>query len=471
MAEMTKMGEVAKVIEVDVAVEVPEMHKPTKKVHFKSDSELLEIHIIECREPRGEHDRLERKHDVPKEIDEADILDGVPPLFRCKSKKEVRAVLLAGDGNITDIYGGYNALQWYCNAKSTSPSIIREFLHWEIDIDALDQQDHTQGPIIRHTALGFACRNANVKAVEVLLQYGANPRGPRSAGGRDAFPSHDHHGNPIYYPSPLQSLLCQPIHRPRPGRCPWSFHLSNVDDDKDDYLDDDDPEKLPQFRSLAKYYDCSVCTADRSIWAPLPEKTVEGQLTAHGRRRRGYLSQIPLLGKRMRKCLQLLIDCDSFYRPNTFPQSDDPNLLSTVNRFLKTFWQIYLPLVVAPEPLPKPYVRQIFEPFGEICDLLAESAGYKEAKGAVPGKRGRDRLIELILDHPEVSSFKAILPPHAQKEVDKLLFSNAPSTDNRTAHVAVSPNEGRKRRSKLYNRARVFVDTFDGDPYVNLRVK
>ncbi|KAI0102878.1 hypothetical protein GGR51DRAFT_562081 [Nemania sp. FL0031] len=176
------------------------MHQPNtssrrapKRVHFKRDSvleEVIEHPQSQTRHYHGRQDQLRKSQqerslqrkgtlssNEPKRTNKTLTLVRVPPLFRCASQEEIQDVLKAGKGAVTDVFQGFNALHWYCNAKSTSPSIIQELLRQGIGINDLDQQTRTQGPIIRHTALGYACRNANVKAVHTLLQNGADPHG------------------------------------------------------------------------------------------------------------------------------------------------------------------------------------------------------------------------------------------------------------------------------------------------------
>ncbi|KAI1430029.1 hypothetical protein F5Y12DRAFT_793183 [Xylaria sp. FL1777] len=412
-----------------------------KRVHFKRDSILEDVRIIETQQPypqhhqqhqnqqqeRTRHRQRKLPHDVPKGKDKALDLDGIPPLFRCKSRSEIRNVINAGKGTIADIFQGYNALHWYCNAKSTSPGIIQQLLHFGIDIDAVDKRTHTRdGPIIRHTALGYACRNANVKAIHTLLRNGADPCGLAKA----ELPKKDIRGIPIVYPSPLQELLCQPIHGPRPGKCPWTYHLSEEDEEKDGYLDENDPERLPEFRALTRLSRvpsenqplCQSCAADFHIWEPWP-KTEEERTTARERRQACYDNQITLLGNRLKTCVQLLLNYNNSDPPIAFPERDDPHLWPGLDYLLETFWRFFYPLAIcgvgpeaisiedfpaSPEQLSRVLSRPVFAPFGDICDMLVESAGYDDDEGsAIEGEaRGANRLISLIAGHPEFSSFR-----------------------------------------------------------------
>ncbi|KAI0486454.1 hypothetical protein F4859DRAFT_528188 [Xylaria cf. heliscus] len=423
--------------------------KENKRVHFKRDSILEDIRIIESREHKQQrnHQERERQHQIqqqertlkqegtqshtrPKGNDKALSIDDVPPLFRCKSSGDISDVIKSGKGAIADVFRGHNVLQWYCNAKSTSPGIIQELLRRGVDINALDQRTQkSRGPVIRHTALGYACRNANVKAVHTLLQNGADPRGPtKSATSSSRLPEQDVYGNPIVYPSPLQELLCQPIHGPRPGRCPWKYHLSEEDEEQDNYLDEDDPEKMPVFRALPGLPDapseygpiCCLCAADFHIWEPWPE-TEEDKIAARERRRACYYGQIRRLGARLRACVQLLLDYGCSEPPVAFPQCDDPHLWSGVDYLLETFWHFFRPLAIcegmtvfpekdslvriSPEFLSRIPARPVFSLFGEVCDMLLESAGY-EAEGTIGATRGLDRLIRLIAEHSEFSAFR-----------------------------------------------------------------
>ncbi|KAI0877599.1 hypothetical protein GGS24DRAFT_497742 [Hypoxylon argillaceum] len=423
-----------------------QLRRVPKRVHFKSDSVLEEVRVIEYPEseqehrhqPRGQKQKNQQECSLqnkaflpqnrPKVPGKAPNLDSISPLFRCKSREELRDVLKAGNGAIADVFRGFNALHWYCNAKSTSPGIIRELLDQGIDINALDQRTRARGPVLRHTALGYACRNANVKAVHTLLQNGADPRGiVRSGTGSKAVPEKDSRGISIVYPSPLQELLCQPTHGPRPGRCPWIYHLSEQDEERDGYLDEDDADATPEFRALAGLADggddddrpvCWACAADYHIWEPWPATEAE-RLSARERRRSCYRSQILRLGNRLHACVQLLLDydCGSADPPAVaFPRCDDPRLWSGLDCLLETFWRFFYPLAVCevmgssserppPAYLSHPLSRPVFSVYGEICDMLLESAGYG-AKGAMDGMRGQERLISLIAEHAELSSFK-----------------------------------------------------------------
>lgn len=220
-----------------------------KRVHFKPYSDLEDVRMIENRESLQQHHHHRRDssqqentlfHHNQIKGDQAINLEGVPSLFRCKSREEIVNVIKTGKGAIADVFRGYNALHWYCNAKSTSLGIIQELLHRGIDINAVDQRTRTRGPIIRHTALGYACRNANIKAVRTLLQNGADPCGLGTSAQLMGLPKQGVHSNQIVYPSSLQELLCQPTNGPRPGRCPWIYHLSEADEEEDSYLDEDE---------------------------------------------------------------------------------------------------------------------------------------------------------------------------------------------------------------------------------------
>ncbi|GAP83482.1 hypothetical protein SAMD00023353_0201520 [Rosellinia necatrix] len=459
-----------------------------KRVRFKRDSILEEVRIIGGRkseqqpycqqqEPQQQpQQQVQDARPVPRQGDlrscrksegRANALnfDGVPPLFRCKSSEGIRKVIRAGKGAITDVFRGYNALHWYCNAKSTSPGIIRELLRRGIDINALDQRSPARrgGAIIRHTALGYACRNANVKAVHTLLQNGADPRGEPSPSLSPSpkLPREDRHGSPIVYPSPLQELLCQPVHGPRPGRCPWVYHLSELDEETDAYLDDDDDDNdddnpetetpHPAFRALPPLPDipshagsrpvCGECAADYHIWEPWPATEAE-RLSARARRRARYHAQIRRLGQRLRACAQLLLDYDLHRRsdpttttttttittttatantiiitPSGFPASDDPLLWPALDLFLETFWRVFYAVSVCEGDDSD---RATFALFGDVCDLLLESAGYSgapatttttttaAAAAATKGGniRGLDRLVALVVWNAQFAAFR-----------------------------------------------------------------
>ncbi|KAI0974288.1 hypothetical protein F4678DRAFT_370162 [Xylaria arbuscula] len=407
-----------------------------KRVHFKRDSILVDERIIESQGPYLQQHNQQQKlqhhvldyggtlsHNGLGAKDTSLDLDSIPPLFRCKSHTEIRHVINTGRRTIADIFRGYNALHWYCNAKSTSPGIIQQLLYRGIDINALDQRTHARaGYVIRHTALGYACRNANVKAIHTLLRNGADPCGA-------GVTKKDSRGKPIVRPSPLQELLCQPIHGPRPGQCPWTYHLSEENEERDAYLDENDPERLPELRTLthlsaASLKDeplCLHCAADFHIWEPWPT-TEEEKAARRERRQSCYAKQITRVGKRVQTCVQLLLNYNNNSDPPlaSFTERDDPHLWSALDYFLETFWRFFYPSAIcgsthsacsstrefpsSPEHLSHVLSQDVFSPFGDICDMLIESAGYEgEQKDGV---RGTHRLVSLIAAHPEFSSFR-----------------------------------------------------------------
>ncbi|KAI1299103.1 hypothetical protein F5Y03DRAFT_408865 [Xylaria venustula] len=404
-----------------------------KRVHFKRDSTLIDERIIGSQGPYLQwHDQQQKlqhrplghrgtlSHNGLEGKDTALDLDSIPPLFRCKSYTEIRHVINTGRGTIADIFRGYNALHWYCNAKSTSPGIIQQLLYRGIDINALDQRTHSRaGYVIRHTALGYDCRNANVKAIHTLLRNGADPRGLARAGlaGNDA------HGKPIVHPSPLQELLCQSVHGPRPGRCPWTYHLSEEDEERDGYLDEDDPERLPELRTLSGMLSknqrlCQNCAADFHIWEPWPT-TEEEKVARRERRQSCYSEQITRVGRRLQTCVQLLLNYNCSGPPIPLNKCDDLHLWSAIDYFLETFWRFFYPFAIcestsphsstgefpsSPQHLSHVLSQDVFSPFGDICDMLIEVAGYEGEKEGEA--RGTKRLVALIAKHPEFSSFR-----------------------------------------------------------------
>ncbi|KAI8635451.1 hypothetical protein F5Y19DRAFT_482674 [Xylariaceae sp. FL1651] len=428
---------------------VVRLKRAQKKVQFKRDSILEEVRVFSNQEYQQpppppppppspppqqsiqNEDPISRNK--PKGKGKALNISDIPPLFRCKSGAEVHDILRAGRGSIADIFQGYNALHWYSNAKSTSPSVIHALLRAGIDIDAVDRRSHVhgRGPVIRHTALGYACRNANVKAVHVLLQHGASPSGlaarAEQTPSSSPLPRRDKDGGgPIVYPSPLQELLCQPIHGPRPGRCPWTYHLSEDDEEQDGYLDEDDESTLPEFRALPGLTGvpaddrpvCQECVADYHILEPWPTTEAE-KVAARERRRSRYYAQIQRLGSRIQRCVQLLLDHSCSDPPILLRDDDDPHLWSGMDYFLETSWRFLGPLAVCwreegvvDKEVQTPLGRllhipsqAVFSPFGEVCDMLLESAGY-EGKRAGNGARGQERLVSLIATHPDFGSFK-----------------------------------------------------------------
>ncbi|KAI0515226.1 hypothetical protein F5B22DRAFT_646802 [Xylaria bambusicola] len=350
-------------------------------------------------------------------------IEELPPLFRCKSYIEVRNVINTGKGAVADIFRGYNPLHWYCNAKSTCPKIIQQLLQSGIDINAVDQRPHNRnGPVIRHTALGYACRNANVKAVHTLLRNGADPSGLAKLD----LPKKDTDGNEVVYPSPLQELLCQPVHGPRLGKCPWTYHLNDEDEEKDGYLDEEDPERLPEFRRIAAGPSentplCELCADNYHIWDPWPENEEE-RLAARERRQSCYYGQLIRLGNRLKTCVQLLLNYNLSDPPVSFPECDDPNLWSGIDLLLETFWRFFYPIALcessrgtslkrdfpeSPGQLTRIISKTVFAPYGEIGDMLVETAGYNGEGWAFRGEaRGTNRLVSLISIHPNLESFR-----------------------------------------------------------------
>lgn len=261
------------------------------------------------------------------------------------------------------------------------------------------------------------------------------------------------------YPSPLQELLCQKMQGPHPGKQAWTYHLSEEDEEKDAYLDDEEWDRLPEFRSLVGVvmtipptsipalnpeeeeeveeeeggkrssvylpHDrtwCTECAADYHIFEPWPESEEE-EAGARERRRARYFMQVERVGRRMQICAQLLIDYHCTEPATPLCEGDDSRLWSTFDCFQATTWRFLGPLAVCwreehtkEEDLRMPMGRvlhlpslAVFPSFGDLCDMLLESAGYAE-KGMVlveGGKatRGWDRLVTVISQHPELAAF------------------------------------------------------------------
>ncbi|KAI0817643.1 hypothetical protein GGR55DRAFT_693844 [Xylaria sp. FL0064] len=319
-----------------------------RKVHFKND---INVRVTSAQEPVWQHQeqRDERRHRAKSPRSILTVKDGepglncIPSLFRCTSHTQIRMVISKGHGSITQIFRGYNALHWYCDAKSTSPAMIRELLDLGIDINAVDERPHTHsGPVVRHTALGYACRNANVEAIRTLLECGASPCGL----GRSDVPKTDIHGRIIVYPSPLQELLCQPIQGPGERR-PWTYHLSkdHLNEIADD-PDDDDSGKLPEFRSLGRLSAaatfCQDCARNFQHVGEAP-LTTEATPAREGRQA-DYQKQIKHLGKRLKVCVAVLLTHDRSDLPIYFAASDDIRLWPALDYLLATFWCFFSPL-------------------------------------------------------------------------------------------------------------------------------
>ncbi|KAI0390521.1 hypothetical protein F5Y17DRAFT_444172 [Xylariaceae sp. FL0594] len=407
---------------------------------------------------------------------------------------------------MTDVFQGYHALQWYCDARTSSPVMHSMLIKLGIDVDAVDQRadPHSlsshpcgcRGPaiVVRRTALGCACRNANVKAVSTLLQHGAEARGiapvmkkqqtRRGKGGQHRLRRGERRNaaqdeTQAVYPSPLQELLSQEMHGPHPGKHVWKYHLSESDEERDAYLDEDEyGDGLPMLRSLMSSHSyshdgkvpassssysitnafsnpgrnrnlknsmtssqvqqrkdhdgtwCAECATDYRIWEPWPESEFEEAL-ARERRRARYFAQVERTGRRMHRCAQLLVDYHCPLPPTPLSEGDDEDYDddSAFDCFLKTVWRFLGPLAVcwrettasreggggaglgahdtALDRIMNLPSTATFPPFGDLCDLLLESAGYAE-KGSVASlllaqgrmTRGWERPVMLIAQHP-----------------------------------------------------------------------
>ncbi|KAI0594087.1 hypothetical protein F4775DRAFT_606810 [Biscogniauxia sp. FL1348] len=331
-----------------------------KNVHFATGRDLERVKIFDTTKAVTHNEPEER---LPT--------SQVPLLFRCKSGTELIQLVEAGRAHISETYRGYNALHWHCNARSTRPSLIEALVvRLGMDIDAVDQRARAHGPVMRHTALGLACRNANVQAVRALLRLGASL-------DRAALPTHDPAtGQRLLYPSPLQVLLCQPIHA-----CPWTYHLT----------EDEDAPPQPV---------CPECTRGYHIWEPWPASERDA---AH--RQRCWLTQIGRVGARLRRCAQLLVVDYGGVR-----EGDDPHLWTALEFLLETAWRFLGPVCGRRDEdsrLPTEMEMPFLRPFGEICDLLLEVAGYEaEGPAAAMQARGQQRLVALIAQHPDFERFQ-----------------------------------------------------------------
>ncbi|KAK6864585.1 hypothetical protein PG990_005978 [Apiospora arundinis] len=222
----------------------------------------------------------------------------IPRLFLCMNGNEVNDAIALHGANIKELFLGYNALQWHCDALSTSPSTIRALVKHGIDVNELDQHklsktapasaDKIQHPPSeRRTALGYACCNGNVKAVRTLLELGANPMGNLGPIGKLLRPQpseqededDDTTPRPIY-PSPLQDLLSQRIEGPT-GYCPCKVHMSHENTTNDSTDDDVD---LPALQGMYRMYgsvdqkpECGPCST-----AYIDERYKEGYRSRGG---------------------------------------------------------------------------------------------------------------------------------------------------------------------------------------------
>ncbi|KAK8114568.1 hypothetical protein PG999_006637 [Apiospora kogelbergensis] len=172
---------------------------------------------------------------VPRDLRFTDF----PAIFLANSGDEVDNYIVKRGDDVHEIFMGYNALQWHCDAVTTSPSTIRALVKHGIDINALDHHklpnpaaasaDECQHPpVARRTALGYACCNGNVKAVRTLLELGADPLGDPSRLPTDVS-LREKHGDDTpgsVYPSPLQDLLSKQISGPT-GVCPNKVHMDS----------------------------------------------------------------------------------------------------------------------------------------------------------------------------------------------------------------------------------------------------
>ncbi|KAI1497222.1 hypothetical protein F5X99DRAFT_397707 [Biscogniauxia marginata] len=400
---------------------VPQFYKKAvkhkKNVRFAAGNDLEIVKVFDLRKAVTHREPVKRH-----KANGSPRIDKIPPLFRCKSGKEIIQLVEDRCANISEIYQGYNALHWYCNAKSTSPSLIEALIGLGIDINDVDQCHRVRSPIMRHTALGFACKNANVKAIHTLLQLGASPLGLE----RKTLPKYDSSsGKRLLYPSPLQVLLCQPINGPRPA-CPWAYHLTEEDEENNSYLDEENAAEMPEFRPTLKLPGiapeekviCQECTQGFHIWEPWPSSEEE-MMASRENRRWCWYNQIMRVGARLQKCTQLLLDYSVSEPHRPLCEGDDAHLWSSLDYFLETSWRFLSAMAVCwreggvtDEEVDTCWGRLAgvpedvaFPPFGEICDMLLNTAGYN-AEGPAVQARGQQRLVALIAQHPDFEHFK-----------------------------------------------------------------
>ncbi|KAK8049642.1 hypothetical protein PG994_011372 [Apiospora phragmitis] len=376
-------------------------------------------------------------------------LDEIPSLFLATSGEEVHDAIFDDGGNAYEIFMGYNALQWHCDAPSTSPSLIWALIEFGIDIDALDQHKLPPNsaaeypPIARRTALGYACCNGNVKAVRTLLMLGANPIG--SSGSLELpFGSLQigDQGNPTAhptYPSPLQDLLSQRIGGPT-GVCPFSVHLEHINAAADDNEDDVDVSyhqilhgRRQRYGSDIPQRECKHCSFGFNVH--VAERLDAAERLSQTARAQGiYAEQVKLASMRILKCGKLLLE---YINHTQLSQGHDANLPSPMDCLLRSVWHFLGPTMLCwrdhfaqsfygldtatlsrkelvhfaaqdPSVIPldlQPWASLVLHASVASWPGPESEVGESAVPGNIAEKKGVDRLLAMLEDHLSLDQF------------------------------------------------------------------
>ena len=375
-------------------------------------------------------------------------LEAVPELFLATNDDEVHDAIVKDGADISEVFQGYNALQWHCDAATTSPSLIGALIGYGIDIDALDQRKlplnpHAKNPpIARRTALGYACCNGNVKAVRTLLLLGADPGGSSGPletpfgslqlGGQD-----DSTIRPTY-PTPLQDLLSQQFGGPT-GFCPFSIHLKDGHATADDSDDDVPLAYHIGSQGIARMYgldavqpECDHCSVGFDVHEAECTSADELQSIA-SRAQQIYAKQMDLASMRVMKCGRLLL---KYMHPDRvagqLAEGHDANLPSPIDCLLRSVWYFLGPTMLCwrdrfaarfhwldPATLSRKELVQFaaqdpsvlvpdLSPWANLVVQASRASLYAPGLGfsqRLHEYRGVDRLLALLGDHPSLDQF------------------------------------------------------------------
>lgn len=365
-------------------------------------------------------------------------LEDVPSLFLATTSDDVHNAIFEDGADIFEVFQGYNALHWHCDAFATSPSLIWALVEYGIDINALDQHklppnagvEHP--PIACRTALGYACFNSNIKAVRTLLELGANPQGSSvpldtpfgslQLGGRNASTPR------LIYPSPLQDLLSQQFGGPT-GVCPFPIHIR-----ENHVAADDSDEDVPQSYHGGHYVqpECKFCSFGFDLHGA--ERFGVDQLeTAISCASHIYADQVYLASMRIMKCGKLLLQyMNQNPLAGQLSGGHDANLRSPIDCLLRSVWYFLGPTMMCwrerfaekfygldPATLSRKELVQFAarDPSVLIPDLLPWANLVLHASMAslsIPGAafnpkiteyQGVHRILLLLEDHPGLDQF------------------------------------------------------------------
>ncbi|KAK7970621.1 hypothetical protein PG988_009694 [Apiospora saccharicola] len=373
-------------------------------------------------------------------------LEDVPSLFLATNDDDVQHAIVDDQADVFQVFQGYNALQWHCDAVSTSPSLIWALIEYGIDVNALDQHklppnaDPRHPPIIHRTALGYACRNGNVKAVRTLLQLGANPQGSpevplETPSGSIPRPK---------YPSPLQDLLNHQLDGPT-GSCPFLIHLKDSHDTADDSDDDVPLLYQRQLRGLKRMHGpstgsvqdnvqpaCAYCSYGFNVHEAARVRGTDElkAITSHAQKL--YAGQLLLAGMRILKCAMLLLQyLGSNLAAEQLAKGHDATLPSPIDCLLRSVWHFLGPSMLCwrdrfaerfhgldPATLTRRELVQFAaqDPSVLVPDLqpwanlvihasLASRRGSGDDDYEIVGHKGVQRIFALLERHPMLNRF------------------------------------------------------------------